>query len=461
MLFGKIRKILCSVKTTIIILICFAVLSAVGTLVPQGPMPHGSESPSGLFSILKTLQFDDIFHSFWFAILTALLALNLIFCTWYRLLAKPAPGQPGGPNDGNRIAFPSGESTVSFVLSGSYSDETQRIDGILTSRFRRLARSEQKNETVFRGEKGLLSVYGVYLIHASILLILLGAVLDAFFSLKGSMQIAEGSAENLLYLEGGRGVRKLDFSVRCDRFTLTFYDTGAPKMFRSDLTFLKDERPVQQSAILVNHPTTFAGLRFYQASYGEIPAVTLHYTRLPDGKKSEPVLTTAGQTYRLPDGHAAFEVIRVEENFMNMGPAAKLRIHSPQGERQFWIFQHIDTLRQTYPDVFDTMPVLNPALFSPYIFTLDGIQNRYYTGLQVMQEPGVFWVGLGAVLMIMGFMMVFLYPERHVWVAVGMTGKGTAVRITGRSRRDPAGLQKEITDIADKIKTGLPETLKK
>jgi len=182
----------------------------------------------------------------------------------------------------------------------------------------------------------------------------------------------------------------------------------------------------------------------------------LHYTRLPDGKKSEPVLTTAGQTYRLPDGHAVFEVIRVEENFMNMGPGAKLRIHSPQGERQFWIFQHIDTLRQTYPDVFDTMPVLNPALFSPYIFTLDGIQNRYYTGLQVMQEPGVFWVGLGAVLMIMGFMMVFLYPQRQVWVAVDMKGKGTSVRITGRSRRDSAGLQREIAHIKKEIENSAP-----
>jgi hypothetical protein len=37
-LFGKVKKFLCSVKTTIAILICFALLSAIGTLVPQGPM---------------------------------------------------------------------------------------------------------------------------------------------------------------------------------------------------------------------------------------------------------------------------------------------------------------------------------------------------------------------------------------------------------------------------------------
>lgn len=451
MLFGKVKKILCSVKTTIVILICFAVLSAIGTLVPQGS-PHEGETPSTLYTVLNTLQIYDIFHSFWLAILTALLALNLIFCTWYRLLAKPVAGPTGRADNEDRITFPTGETAESFILSSSYTDETKRIAGLMSGRFRRLARSDREGETVFRGEKGLWSIYGVYLIHASILLILLGAVLDAFFSTKGSMQIAEGTAENLLYLDGGRGVRKLDFSVRCDRFTLTLYDTGTPKMFRSDLTFLTDQRPVQQSAIRVNHPTTFGGLRFYQASYGEIPTAAVRYTRLPGGKKSEVVPTTTGQLYPLPGGNAAFEVIRVEENFMNMGPAAKLRIHAPQGETQFWIFQHIDALRQTYPDVFDTMPVLNPASFAPYVFTLDGMQTRYYTGLQVMQEPGVSWVGLGASLMIVGFIAVFLYPQRQIWVAIRPADAGTAVRITGRSRRDPAGLQKEIADITTDIK---------
>jgi cytochrome c biogenesis protein len=449
-LFGKVKKFLCSVKTTIAILICFALLSAIGTLVPQRSMtaPHEAETPSRLFSILQALQFHDIFHSFWFVILTTLLALNLIFCTWYRLLTKSAPGQNGG----GKINVPMGEPTDLFDMPSNFPDEVRCIEGLLANHFRRLARSDQENETIFRGEKGLLSTYGVYLIHASILLILLGAVLDAFFSVKGSMQIAEGEAENVLYLQDGRGVKKLDFAVQCDRFTLTLYDTGAPKMYRSDLTFIKDQRPVQKSAILVNHPTSFGGLRFYQASYGEIPTATVSYMRLPGGAKSEVVHTAEGQVYPLPGVDASFEVIRVEPNFMNMGPAAKLRVHTRQGEVQFWIFQHIEMLRKTYPDVFDTMPVLNPAAFAPFVFALEGMQSRYYTGLQVMREPGVFWVGLGASLMIIGFILVFLYPQRQVWVTVRKTDAGTAIRITGRSRRDPAGLQKEMADITSELR---------
>ncbi|MBN1547745.1 MAG: cytochrome c biogenesis protein ResB [Syntrophaceae bacterium] len=447
-MFEKIRRILCSVKTTIAILICFALLSAIGTLVPQGQMmaPHAAETHPSFLSILKTLQLQDVYHSFWFVILTVLLALNLIFCTWYRILAKSVPGH-ADPQGHDKIRFPTGEPAESMATPHSLSEETRRIEGLLAGRFRRLARSDFEKEAVFRGDKGLLSVYGVYLIHASILLILLGGVLDALFSVKGSMQIAEGEATDILYLQETRGVKKLDFAVQCDRFILTLYDTGTPKMYRSDLTFLRDQRPVQKSTILVNHPTTFAGLRFYQASYGEIPSAAVAFARMPEGNKSDVVLTATGRAYPLPAVDASFEVIRVEQNFMNMGPAAKLLIHTPQGEVQFWIFQHIDNLRKIYPDVFDSMPVLNPASFSPFIFTLNGIQSRYYTGLQVMREPGVFWVGLGAVLMIMGFILVFLYPQRQVWVALREADAGTAIRITGRSRRDPAGLQREIANI--------------
>ncbi|HOH30792.1 MAG TPA: cytochrome c biogenesis protein ResB, partial [Candidatus Hydrogenedentes bacterium] len=135
----------------------------------------------------------------------------------------------------------------------------------------------------------------------------------------------------------------------------------------------------------------------------------------------------------------------------NMGPAAKIRVHSPDGDLQFWIFQHIESLRRTYPEVFDSMSVLNPGAFKPFVFALEGLHSRYYTGLQVMREPGVFWVGLGAVLMMIGFMMVFFYPQRQIWVVLRRTDQGTVIRIAGSSRRDPAGLQKELNFITNEL----------
>jgi len=380
-----------------------------------------------------------------------LLALNLIFCTWYRLLAQSTVGFRKNSRENGRINIPMNSQAEIVHSAGNLSDETRRCESMLKKRFRNLRREDRGEETVFQGEKGRLSTYGVYVIHGSILLILFGVILDAFFSVAGTINIPEGGTDNILYLQNGKGVKKLDFDVRCDRFTLTLYDNGAPKMYRSDLTFLAGEQPVHRGAVLVNHPIAFRGLRFYQASYGTIPSAQVAILSPQKDKAKTSVEATKGIVYPLPDGGASFEVIRIEENFMNMGPAAKIRVHTPDGDFRFWIFQHIESLRETYPDVFDRMPVLNPAAFKPFVFALDGLHNRYYTGLQVMREPGVFWVGLGAVLMITGFMMVFFYPQRQVWVAVRRTDQGTIIRISGSSRRDPAGLQKELIEIRNEL----------
>ncbi len=419
-------------------------------------MPDAHSGDHGVvYTILNTLQFYDIFHSYWFVLLAVLLALNLIFCTWYRLPAQSPLRFRGRQKEIDRIKVPGDEQAEIMHSPRNLPDETQRCESLLRKRYRTLQRKNRERETVFQGEKGGLSTCGVYIIHASILLILFGVILDAFFSISGIMNIPEGSADNILYLQNGKGIKKLDFAVRCDRFTLTLYDTGAPKMYRSDLTFIKDQRPVHQSAVLVNHPITFGGLRFYQASYGAVPSVKVAIASPRENTTTTVPDVMEGNAYPLPDGNASFEVIRIEENFMNMGLAVKIRVDSPRGNRQFWIFQRIASLRQTYPEVFDSMPVLNPAAYAPYVFALEGMQNHYYTGLQVMREPGVFWVGFGAVLLILGFMIIFFYPQHQVWLVIQPAATGSTIRITGRSKRDPAGLQKELNDIKREIVTAM------
>lgn len=418
-------------------------------------MPETSGKHDAVYSLLNALQFNDIFHSYWFVLLAVLLALNLIFCTWYRLLAQSAIRFPGKQKKFDRIKI-QGENQGEIIHSTrNLPDETQRCASILRKRFRTLQHEDRETEAVFQGEKGILSTYGVYVIHTSILLILFGVILDAFFSVAGMMNIPEGSADNILYLQNGKGVKILDFAVRCDRFTLTLYDTGAPRMYRSDLTFLRGQRPVHRGAVLVNHPITFGGLRFYQASYGAVPSVKVAIASPRENTTTTVPDVMEGNAYPLPDGNASFEVIRIEENFMNMGLAVKIRVDSPRGNRQFWIFQRIASLRQTYPEVFDSMPVLNPAAYAPYVFALEGMQNHYYTGLQVMREPGVFWVGFGAVLLILGFMIIFFYPQHQVWLVIQPAATGSTIRITGRSKRDPAGLQKELNDIKREIVTAM------
>jgi cytochrome c biogenesis protein len=221
-----------------------------------------------------------------------------------------------------------------------------------------------------------------------------------------------------------------------------------PKTYRSDLTFLKDGRPVLQGALLVNHPLTFEGIRFYQSSYGQSAdgKARLSYSGKGGDRKDQEV--TLGESFVLPGGEGTVQVLRVEENMMQMGPAVKLGVRSGRETVQFWVFQEIDRIRKGNPGLFDRVPLFNPGLFAPYMFSLRGIEARYYTVLKAATDPGVPLVAAGGLILVMGLMIVFLVDHRRVWILVEESKGKVRVAVTGRSLRTSAGLDRELAGLA-------------
>jgi len=73
----------CSLKLTMFLLISLAVISIIGTIVPQGTVPPeylATISPAK-FQIYKALGFFDMYHSWWFILLLYLLTVNLVACS--------------------------------------------------------------------------------------------------------------------------------------------------------------------------------------------------------------------------------------------------------------------------------------------------------------------------------------------------------------------------------------------
>ena len=85
--FRTILDFFCSLKLTMFTLITLAVLSIIGTVVPQGsPPPEYLQSISqNKLKLYQSLGFFDMYHSWWFILLLSLLSLNLIACSVRRL----------------------------------------------------------------------------------------------------------------------------------------------------------------------------------------------------------------------------------------------------------------------------------------------------------------------------------------------------------------------------------------
>jgi cytochrome c biogenesis protein len=433
-----------SVKLTIILLILIALVSIIGTVIPQqfGPTDTVTHLSPKLIDIFKSLQFFDLYHSVWFTLLLCLLSINLIACsvkrfptTWKLFTTRPSLDRSKPFED-----LPP-ENTI--TIQGNRSEITSAVERLLQKRLKRFRKKAADKVTTFYGEKGAFSHFGAYVIHISILVVIAGAIIGSQWGFKGFVNIAEGESADRVYVARQGGLKQLDFTVRCDNFSIAYYENGMPKEYRSDLSFLKDDTVILQGPLRVNHPITVNGIRFYQANYGSIPGGKVHMTITKANGPQTHLTVSLKDSFSLHGDTAQVRVERIEENLMSMGPAVLLSVRSADATLQFWVFKAIEQMKRAIPNLLDKVPKFNPGRYEPYYFELNGIEQIFYTGLQLSHDPGVPIVAVGAFLIVAGFLITFFSSHKRFWVRVDEAEGKTRIMVSARSNRDPVGLKRE------------------
>jgi cytochrome c biogenesis protein len=321
-------------------------------------------------------------------------------------------------------------------------------------RYKRFRKRDTDTATTFYGEKGAYSHFGVYIVHASILIIIAGAIIGSLWGFDGFVNLAEGESTDTVYVGRQKSQKKLGYTVRCDRFSITYYDNRMPKEYRSDLSFLEDGAVIFQGPLLVNHPVTIKGIKFYQATYGTIPGGRAHITITRGNDKGTTLTVNLKDSFYLKENGAKVTVQRIEENFMSMGPAVLLSIHSSEANMQLWVFKDIEKMKRAIPNLLQKVPKFNPGLLKPYYFRLTSIAQTYYTGLQVSHDPGVFTVAMGAFSIVIGFFFTFFSSHKRLWVRVDEQEGKTRIMVSAQSNRDPVGLEREMGYLIRHFKEG-------
>lgn len=431
-----------SVKLTLVLLFLMVVLFVVATLIPQ-------QSVSPEFAWLS-----DIYHSRVFYILMALFSLNLMICSLNRLPLTirqyRAPHFP--PPSGLFENLPQNRTIQTHE---KMEDVEQMVEASLSSKISNVQKTNSEKGHLFYRGRGRFSLFGVYMAHLGVLVIIAGAVVGSIWGFQAEIRLSEGQESNVVQLAKSGAEHQLDFDVRCEKFVVEFYDTGAPKTYRSDLSFSREGRVVHQGSVSVNHPLSFNGLRFYQANYGvsEDSRAYLRYENTD--RENREISVSPGEIFDLPDQKAKATVLRVEEDIMQLGPAVKLRIETDKGKVEFWVFQHIKEIAEVNPGLFSAVPVFNPGLFQPLVFSLQRVENQFFTGLQIVRDPGVPFVLTGGIMLLIGIIVIFFISHQRVWVSVEQEPDGVKIRVAGRSNRYNEASQRQLDDLCIKIEKGM------
>jgi cytochrome c biogenesis protein len=312
-------------------------------------------------------------------------------------------------------------------------------------------------------ERSRISEIAVYIVHASLLLIFLGTVVDGLWGWRGTLNLNEGETSNIVGLRDGT-TRTLPFAIRCDAAGQENYKDGTPKKWWSKLAVVEGGRDVQKKEIVVNDPLFYSGVRFYQSSYGPNGKVDkLLLVATPSkgsGEKQEVGLALddtlpldADTTVRFAEFFPDYavqngQVYRKSNQLEN--PAAHLVVTSKSAGKDFDVwFPEIESVADNSK--------------APYQFRATDLKMGYFTGLQVSHEPGQWGVWSGVVLMVVGLAFVFYLVHTRFWVAPvrdPKTGKHS-LWIGGSANRNRDAFEQRFNDLAalveEELKT-IPRT---
>jgi cytochrome c biogenesis protein len=415
--------LLCSVRLSIFLLILLALASILGTLVKQNasPMEYVHQFGPGLYGFLNRVGLFDMYHSWWFRGILALLAINIISCSWTRF-----------PRIWRKITRPQSEvdkvpiTTLPYAKqlkrSLSLEEAAKKASSLVGALFGKPLLSETPEATVIFAERGRMSRLGVYLTHLSILIILLGALIGSLFGFKGFVNIPEGETIDRIFIRERQGMmpKTLGFKVKCDDFRITYYDMNTQerlvKEYISTLTFLEDGREMMKREVRVNHPLTFSGLRFYQSSYGSFPEIILTVEN-ENGGEILSLVAHEGERVKIPGSEAFFEVLKYHPQIHDFGEGIAMTLSRPMAAPQrFWLLK------------------VRPKLVDGYQLTLKGVTQREYTGLQVTRDPGVWVVWSGCILLVWGLIVAFFFSHQMMWVHISK-GKST-ILVAGTANKN-------------------------
>jgi len=453
----KLWQTLAAIKTGVILLILVVILSAAGTIILQRPATDPDEmlraySPRVL-GALDALKLTDVFHAWWFVLLLSLVSLSIVaasvqrFPNAWRFFSRPYKS----PDDAFRKALP-----VHKLIP--VEDE----ESALSVAENALHKSGFKPERIVReqgfslfGERNRLSEMAVYIVHASLLLIFIGGIVDALYGWRAFVMLTRGEESSQVQPQNGPA-RTLPFAIRCDGAGQENYADGSPKRWWSDLAVLENNQVVLRKQIVVNDPLVYAGVRFYQASYGKTAKIDrLVLAAAPrDGQPTKEITIGLDETlpldadttvrlaefipdYVFSDGH----VYSRSNELQN--PAAHLIVTSSKsGEAaNVWL---------------PPIPGLEQNASSPYAFEGKDIQMAYFTGLDVSHEPGQWAVWAGVVLMGFGLALVFYFVHYRVWVVPVRNGAGhLQLWIGGAANKNKDVFEHRFNKMVEQIESGL------
>lgn len=418
----KIINFLSSAKLAIVLFFVLAAFSTLGTLLPQGAPPQVYLMKYGetFGKLILYFGLNDTYHSWWYIFSLFLFLTNLILCSIKRFpvswkLYKKDPVKINLAN-------------LPFKQTLRIKENFEKLENkLLSLGFKKVIKGEEK---IFIKDKCRWSYLSVYFVHFSLVLVILGGIIGGIWGYRGNMFLFEGGSSNQVMPFRGDKPIFLPFTVKLNKFKLELYPDGTPKEYISYITII-DEKNKVNATVRVNHPFTYKGITFYQASYDVIPEFVIEVKT--KGIKGTYTLAPNNPLFIENRYTIVLEGYRAHRGFV----ACKIAVFDAEtgSSKETFLIQG-RTTRFHLGNI-------------PFSISMKEIKEKYASGLQVKKDPGVPLVYLGFLTIIIGLIAVYFCEPKTFWAY--LKEKEKLLILGATSKRDRAELKLELQRLAEEL----------
>ena len=441
-----------SMRLALALMLGLALLALAGSLIIQAPAGVANDQNAysvwlqglkprygGFTAIFDKLGLFSVFSSIWFRGLAVGLTTSILACSIKRTptLWKASVHPRTRMTDTFYESAPYGEVMASKTTAQAAVATTQRV--FRANRYRTIVDVDEKAHTThLYVDQNRWAPFGTVIAHLAVVVILAGAMVGSMLGYRDEgFAVPVGST---VPVGGGTGL-----SVLAASFSDSYYDNGAPSDYSSSLVLYRDGVQVAAKTIRVNDPLEYEGTAFYQSFFGpaavmsvsDASGATLYEGGVPLLWSSDDNKRRIGQLTLTDQGVMVYVVGAASGRIDPTIRAGQMQLELYRtGEEQPF---DVEILSQGQPLAINGL-------------TYNFEREQQYTGLIVARDPGQPLVWLGALALVMGCFLVFMFPNRRIWAQIKRRSDGTGEVQLGATARHDAAFAPEFTKLVEQVR---------